>query len=941
MAESSARDPGVGQTFGPFELAPGRDRLCFNGVALPLHGDAFAVLAVLVECQGGPLGRTELLARIAPSGHIGSKELWDRVVEVNVVLRENAASAGHVEYHPSQGFGFIVAGTPISNVASDLGQRRFPSRLAPVFGRDEAIASIAAQLPLGRFITIVGPGGMGKTTLALALVDQLRDAYAEGIFFVDLAPLADARLIVHAVASALGASPDFELSHLTAYLGRRQMLIVLDNCEHVVEAAAELVEALLSASPCLHVLATSREPLRASGEWLHRLAPMQLPPKGTELTAQEAIAWPGVQLFVERMRAAGASQPFDDTVAGDIVALCRHVDGIALAIELAAARVALLSVRGVIGQIEKRLMSLGGGRRGAPARHRTLMAMIDWSYDLLAPLEQRVLRRLSVFSGVFTLEAAEAIAGCDTPGQVRGAVLDLAAKSLVAMVPQATSPGLRLLDTTRAYASAKLGNNEEFNATRLRHALYLREMLQRAEREWEAMTRTAWRETYSPWIADVRAALAWAFSPAGDPELAVALTCEAFALSDQTKMMSDYGEWVARALEAVAALVPPRPLLEMRLRMFPALLHQRLQTDQPASLPWLSRALEVAHETGIARYQTGPILALWAEAFQSGDYPAASTWAERLARVAHDAADETSSLIARRMLAQSLHFGGEHARSRALLHDVLENAGRKTPLAYVPSPVDVRVSMRIVLARILWLKGFAEQAAAVAQEGVEHALADTPLSACQVLALATIPIALWSGGHDECRRRVEQLREQTLTHSFDYWQPWWRLYEGLLARHGGSADVSAEALTGEQPLRRKLLDHLATFDVRLLSAATIRRVEAGTVGWCAPEVLRAHGESLLGRDGRDSEAAAEALFLRALELARTQGALAWELRAATSLARLLVLQERRERARATLEPVYVRFTEGLATADLRAASGLLAELGVDPRPGITQCGALS
>jgi hypothetical protein len=420
MAEPSARDSGVGQTFGLFELAPGRDRLCFNGVALPLDGDAFAVLAVLVECGGGPLAWNDLLAKVAPSGHVGSKELWDRLAEVNVTLRESGASAGYVEYHPSRGFELMVPAKPASSgalmaEAQDPESQRFPSRLVTVFGRDEAIASIADRLPIARFVTIVGPGGMGKTTLALALVDHVRDSYADGACFVDLSPLTDFRLVVHAVIEALGAPPDFELRQLTAYLQGKRMLVILDSCEHVIEAAAVLVEALLSASLSIHVLATSREPLRAAGEWLHRLAPMQLPPKGAGLTAQEAIAWPGVQLFVERMRSGGANQAFDDMVATDIVALCHHVDGIALAIELAAARVASLGVRGVIAQVQKRMMSLGGGRRGAAPRHRTLSATLDWSHDLLAPIEQRALRRLSVFSGVFTLEAAEAVVGNDEP----------------------------------------------------------------------------------------------------------------------------------------------------------------------------------------------------------------------------------------------------------------------------------------------------------------------------------------------------------------------------------------------------------------------------------------------------------------------------------------------------------------------------------------------
>ena len=763
-------------------------------------------------------------------------------------------------------------------------------RTTPVFGRAECIERICAQLPVQRLVTIVGAGGMGKTTLALAVADALGTAYADGIHFVDLASLADGHLLPQAVAVALGLVAITDAVDLPSYLRGREALIILDSCEHLLAAVAGLVEAILAAAPQVQVLATSREPLRAQGEWLHRLEPMQLPAQTDGLSAAAAMGYPGIELFVERARASLREFILTDELAPAVARLCLRLDGIPLALELAAARVALLGVRGLAAQIEVRLLQLGAGPRRGPRRHRTLEAMLDWSHALLAPVEQLVFARLAVFCGNFTLAAACAVVGPvgeapDEALDVTGPILDLVAKSLVASAAGHAEPTFRLLDTTRAYAAGKLAGFADQAAVRRRHALYMRTILAEAELSWERMTRSQWRSVYAPWVNDLRAALDWAFATDAELELALQITSLSFPLAEQTGMMAEFGAMIDRAVSALPRLQGEQPILEARLRTLPALLPQQLPSTRPVRASSMQDVLELARAHGEAKHQGGPLLALWGAAFQDGDYARAEHWIARMHRVALDGTDPVLGLIAKRIAAQNHHFMGRHELACELAAEVLASAPARIPLVYLPSPVDSRVSMRIVLARARWMQGRAEEAAQFVDECLALARADTPLALCQTLALAAVPIAMWSGDVARARLCNQQLHECVRTYSFKFWQPWWQAVDELLARRDGTARGDCD-LAASGARASKLQDHLASFDERWLSPDTVRRVEDGMVGWCAPEVLRAQGELLL-RAGPDAARRAEAFFRSARQQAREQGALAWKARADASLARLV------------------------------------------------------
>ncbi len=386
-----------------------------------------------------------------------------------------------------------------------------------------------------RFVTIIGPGGIGKTSLALAVAGQAAVSYDGGVRLVDCAPLLGTSLVARKLASTLGLeiTADDPTRGLIAFLRGKRMLIVVDCCDRVVEDAAALIENLLKGAAGVGILATSREPLRAEGEVIYRLPPLEIPSASVGLTAKDALTYSAVQLFVERVSFSLGQFELSDVDAPVVADICRRLDGIALAIELAAGRVDVFGLRGVAARLEDRIRFLTHGLRTALPRHQTLAATLDWSYDALSETEQATLRRLSVFAGSFTLDAAQAVATDDLvlTSDFADVVTSLVSKSLLDADVATAIGRYRLLDTTRAYALKKLAACGEFDRTARLYAKHVQELLDRASAESAAASVPAARLIAESKLADeARAVIDWAFSPGGDIEFGVALTISSVPL---------------------------------------------------------------------------------------------------------------------------------------------------------------------------------------------------------------------------------------------------------------------------------------------------------------------------------------------------------------------------------------------------------------------------
>ena len=490
-------------TFGSFEVRPAERVLVEDGRPVPLGARALDILVLLVERAGQVVGKDELIAQVWPSTVVEEATLRVHIAALRRHLHEGRAGQRYIVSVTGRGYSFVAPVQSIQPAGPAPAPQAAPGLPLPavrLVGRDQTVAALAAKLRLRRFVTLVGPGGVGKTAVALQAAPAVA-AEVEGTVFVDLAPVQQPALVPSALASALGlpARQDDPSGELAAHLAGRRLLLLLDSCEHVVDAVAQLTEGIFASAPQVHILATSREPLRCSGEWVTRLAPLDLPPANGPLTASEAAAWPAVQLFAERAAAAADSFQLDDANADRVAAICRHLDGMPLAIELAAARVDAFGLQGLQAMLDDPFsLLLASGRRGAQARHQTLHATLEWSYGLLSAPEQLLLRRVGIFAGRFALSALVAVACGQDLGAAEATymVADLVDKSLLVADLDGERVRYRLLDTTRAYARDKLAAAGETQDIARRHAQHCLQTFQAARRELDSSNPADWLARY-------------------------------------------------------------------------------------------------------------------------------------------------------------------------------------------------------------------------------------------------------------------------------------------------------------------------------------------------------------------------------------------------------------------------------------------------------------
>jgi predicted ATPase/DNA-binding winged helix-turn-helix (wHTH) protein len=912
--------------FGTFRLDLAQRVLMEGDREVRLGSRAFEILLALLETPGEVVTKNKLMERIWPNVVVEEGTLRVHIASLRKALGDGRSGMRYVENVTGHGYRMIA---PVTSVDSSVSSE-FPSGLADVcpisagqcylVGRDDVVAALVKQVPAKRFVTIVGAGGIGKTTVALAAAQHLRSSYAHGVYCIDLSGVGDPARVVSAVASAfrLPVFSDNPLPNLVEYLAQRQLLIVLDNCEHVIEAAAQLAEAVLRRAFKVDLLATSREPLRAEGEWVQRLAPLDLPPDD-QVSAADALGYSAIRLFVERaMASSGSFELLDEDVAL-VVEICRKLDGLPLAIELAAASVGLFGVRGLAARLESRLQILKTGRRTALPRHRTLRATLDWSYETLSAAEQQVLRRLAVFAGSFDGSSAQEVTSIEKreANCVLDQLADLSAKSLMVADVAGDDVHYRLLHTTREYALEKLTQSGELRAVRRKHAALC------ASWEWtDADEQSAWHSPEKS-IDDVRAALDWCFSTGGDACLGVHLIASSSTLWFRLSFLDEYRRRVEGALELLRVTPDHDQGVEMDLnRLFGSV---ALYTNGPPSrvVAAFSRALELAELRKDERSANWCLWGLHCESVRAGDYATALDYAERRARGNKPGAsgsDQSGDRVGNQMLAFAHHLMGNQAQARAYAEKV--SSAPITAAAQIRTTTfqfDDRVAAFAVLARLLWIQGFPEQALRAGEQAIDRARSlSHGLSLCHALTCAGT-VEVWAGNPGNAIRLGTELMEFATRYSLGYWQQWARcICWGALPGESAAAD----ALLANPSHGPNHHQTLATFDDSLGFDDAIASAEKGLAPWCAAELLRIKAVSMLRR-GWPQPTTVEAIFTQAIEMSQRQGALGWELRSATSYAEFLLTAGRGSAAKDLLRGVMARCTEGQTTADFIAAQTVL------------------
>jgi len=924
--------------FADYRLFPTRRTLFKSESEILLRGREFDLLVALLENAGTFIGNDALIARVWPTSTVSESNLRVQVASLRRALGDNGPAGRMIVNVTGRGYSFAIpvargafpSVAPGFDVAAPDHPRlvaarppSLPIRLTGLVGRDATLARLQVHLPHRRLMTIVGPGGIGKTSISIALAERCSDLFADGAFFIDLITVDEALGLGATLAKSLHLrleNVDYTQAALD-WLSDRNALLIFDNCEHVMEASAQMAEAILRQAPGVHILCTSRETLRVQDEWVHRLAPLDAPPPSGSLTTEEAMAYSAIELFVERASACRDSFTLSDEDAGHVSSICRSLDGIPLAIELAAARVDKLNVRSLAELLPQRLQILGPGKRTAKPHQQTLRATLDWSYELLAPRERTMLNRLAIFSNGFTLDAAVAVAGDPANDELdlTDSLFELIGKSLVSVEVSDDGDYYRLLETTKVYGREKLEAMGELKAISRRHAEFCLALVRRSREQWASEEGVGWVAAYDRWMDDISAAVNWAYTADSDAiELGIELAAMSAPLAVRLARLRGYLKHVSIALDRTRALDPPNPKLELRVAFELSYLLQHVEGDTEEL-----RALSKRNSELFAKFRDmdDRVNALFFDfglRFSAADWEGALQVADSYHALVSDVGADDRVTNGWRMRAQSFHYLGRHS-------EAVESARRVIgPTAIVPSTseatmrVDPRVSSRVVMARSLWLLGRPDEATDVIYDCLALADKNGNNTLCQALAMGAAAVSIWSGDATAATRYCKAVTEVAEACGLEYWHHWGARIAALLA--GRSEEVAALRV---EPL---MLDDFCTYDRRLVDPVMVARIEAGAAPWCAPEVLRAQVANLR-ESGRLDAAGSERLLLDAQSRARAQDALGWELRIVCDLAELALDRDDRGAAERLVTAVLTRFGGSGDTADIRRAAALLAKAG--------------
>jgi predicted ATPase/DNA-binding winged helix-turn-helix (wHTH) protein len=901
------------------------------------------ILLILLEHAGNVVSKQQLIAQVWPKSVVEDINLRVHMAALRKALGDGQAGQRYIVTVAQRGYSFVAPFSLASieqhpdDEVHEPRRHNLPVRRTRLIGRQHLVDSVVTHLARQRFITLVGPGGIGKTTVALRVAEQLIGHYRDGIRLLDLAPLNDPAMITAHLATLLDlALHDSEpMNDLATCLRERQMLLVIDNCEHLIEAIALLCEGILRSAPQVHILATSRESLRAEGEYVQRLESLDCPPPIAVLDRAQALSFSALQLFLERAMASQDSFELSDEELPLAIEICQRLDGIPLAIELAAAQVADLGIDGLLTQLQGSFRLLTQGSRTTLGRHQTLRATLDWSFELLSACEQTCLRRLGLFRGGFTLEsAASVIVGEHIESNlVLASITQLVAKSLLNVEVGDEEVFYRLLDTTRSYALEKLHLAAEVPDTRQRHAERCLGLMQQARDDWEQTPTHLWIERYARSLEDIRAALEWGLHANGPQMLAIRLTAASTPLWQELSLLKEHGVYVRRALALLAAAAEPCPRLTIALKLALGSSCYHAQGGTAETVDAFVSARTLAERCNDVAGQLRAVSGLMAVNLCCGNYQMALEQSQQFDRLGLYG-DAALSLSTHRLRVLALHFSGDQAQAREYAEQVIQRLAQSGHLNRFTHGFGVQYDQSVaaltILARILWLQGQPEQAWRTARQALDIAIQiNHGTSICYTLALSGCLIAHYNGDTAAARDLLRLLLEQAQKHSVLLFYNWARQYAQVI-----------EAAEGPlQPGAGLVKEIMVTLNGGCVDSELLERAESGAAGWSTAEILRAQADALMaqdnslevvGLDGRHREQArshrSEEILLRALAVAKDQGALAWELRSATSLAQLWQRQGHPLRAHELLAPIYGRFTEGFATPDLTKVRRLLDEL---------------
>lgn len=946
----ASKQASEGLSFGPFVLVTSERLLTKNGVPIDLGARALDILIALISEPNQVVSKKNLMARVWPDVTVEEGSLRFHMTSLRKALGDGKDGARYITTLAGRGYCFVA---PLSRARRQdeapaalpsFPHANLPQRLARMVGRDDDVKNLSARLRDAQLVTIVGPGGVGKTTVAISVAHHVSEAFAGSVLFADLGMLSDPNLAATAISSMMGVSVQSEdaTPGLIAFLKGKRILLVLDTCEHLVDAVARLATNIMEAAPQVHILATSREALRIDGEYIYRLDALAIPPEETAPTAETIRKFPATQLFLERAVASGARLDITDADAPIVVDICRKLDGVPLAIELTARRVESHGIQQTAALLDQHLTLLWPGSRMAPPRQKTLQATLNWSYSLLSDVERLVLRRLAVFTGHFTLDAALDVVTSPTLDRslVFGALDDLVAKSMLTVFPIGAMLRYRLLDTTRAYALDIGIDAADATALSVRHANYYRRRLEKTGDEWESLLTGTQRAAYFADLNNTRAALEWCFGDTGDLAVGVQLAAVAAPVFLTMSLLPECHRWSEQALLAVDK-INKGGIEEMQLQASLGLSLMYTRGHSETSRVALNRSIDIAKARGDHLNEVRLLGPLFIYYYRSGEFKVCLEHAERSLEIATKLGDPSATALAHTLLGLSLSVMGELNRSQIALDTAVATGTAPLGGPRIHFGFDQSSMIRVARIATLAMQGHVSQAREHIKETFTAIEGTTHPVALAVL-LNSAGALLLIGDLDAAEEHLDSFFARAQSRVVEPFLHVGRAFKAELAICKGEINAGIQKLQAEliwlHAARFKLFTvRLQTALARALAVSgrwaealslveeTTQLIEEKGCTCLLPELLRVKGSVLLeALEPRPEDA--EKCFVAALELSRKQDARTWELRTATDLAAHWAQQGRPSEARALLRPVFEQFANGLDTPDLKVAGDLLTRL---------------
>ena len=880
---------------GELRIFPRLGLLMRQRTRLEVGRRAFDVLLALVEARGGIVSKDDLIARVWPGEVVEENNLQAHVSALRRALGPDRAliatvfNRGYRLEQPSD------AAPPVRAEPAEAAHVVPLSPLSPLIGRDGELATLCEILDAHPLVTIAGAGGIGKTRVALELVRRVEPRFRDGVFVIELAPLSVPGLVMPTVLRKLqigiGAG---NLSRETREaLKERRLLVVVDNCEHLLDETADAIARVMQLIPHARVVATTQEPLGLDGEQVVRLSPLGVPPEHAR-SLEEVLRYPAARFLEQRVRAAEKEIPLSDAHAAAIAVICRRLDGIPLALELAAARVSQVGLDDVVAGLSDRFSLLTAGRRTAMPRQQTLRAALDWSYGLLTGDEQNLLQRLGVFAGPFTLAAAAAIARPDVADvwHVADLLGALATKSMVVKDFSGCRARFHLLESVRTFALEKLAPTGDFPGIAARHAAYFQARVAYSAAGWRMTSSEAWLEEFADDVSDVRAALDWTFSSDEDPGVGIRSLCASLPFWMQLSLLGECREQVERAIDRFAHVLRDEPRLDMQLNA--ALGASTTWACGPvdgARFAW-QRALRLAMRLDDAEHRLQCYYGLWLCDLRSQRYATSLNWGEKLLAEALSGGDAEAEAAGRRVVGVAWHFLGGHARGAEMIRAMIAPAGSglDTPFA-LRFGLDQQTAALAFLARAICVQGDTVRAHDAAGQAVRAAeRVGHVLTLCCALLEGSCTVAALTGDRETLHRHAGTAIAVAESHGLEFWRLYAQTYRDFAALLDGPTPAAIERMLGTLAALRgisfdlgytvvvpRLAEWLADLGRRDEALSLIDEVLRGQAGspthWLRPELLRVKANVLAAAGRPDA-----ALLKEALRLAQGHGAGLWEAR---------------------------------------------------------------